>query len=133
MLFRSRPTKLALGWWDSSLLERADMTIRHAAALALVGWYLMIPPATPVVEQEPWPWWWCGELPCIVKGPFPSADDCDRERQALVGREMRHSLNWPPNQASLDYQDSAKAQCLSEQKYRELEKLREFAAKRGRR
>jgi hypothetical protein len=51
----------------------ADMKLRHAAALALVGWYLMIPSSTlppGVAYKEPLRKWQ------IVRG-FDTANDCD--------------------------------------------------------
>ena len=56
------------------------MNLRHAAVLALVGWYLMVPPALshgPKDGQiEPLPYW-------SMAGAFEVEKDCDAERLRL--------------------------------------------------
>jgi hypothetical protein len=59
------------------------MKLRHAAALALVGWYLMVPPQTRT--------WWIGEeryddaAPLnrwTIEQSFDKAELCEAARQA---------------------------------------------------
>jgi hypothetical protein len=51
------------------------MNLRHAAALALVGWYLMVPPSTggKLDTKAPLSQW-------INEGAFDRADDCESAR-----------------------------------------------------
>lgn len=51
------------------------MNPRHAAALALVGWYLMMPPhtETKVLFNAPLKDW-------VSQGAFDSAEECDNTR-----------------------------------------------------
>ena len=59
------------------------MKLRHAAALALVGWYLMVPPAgivfpdpnSPRIFMQPFDRTW------RVKATFISANDCEIARE----------------------------------------------------
>jgi hypothetical protein len=45
---------------------------RHAASLALVGWYLMVPPATPLMHpMSPISWW-------IHLGKYDTEKECDQ-------------------------------------------------------
>ena len=61
------------------------MSLRHAAAIALTGWYLLVPPGSCKPE-----WISPGKpLPCvaplsewIVTLSFSSHDECDAERRA---------------------------------------------------
>jgi hypothetical protein len=53
----------------------ADMKPRHAAALAIVGWYLMAPP--PQDLHAPISKW-------VMKGSYDTADACFADR-ALIG------------------------------------------------
>ncbi len=50
------------------------MTLRHAAALALVGWYLMVPPATPdwrdADPKAPLSEW-------LTDGSYDNVNDCN--------------------------------------------------------
>jgi hypothetical protein len=57
---------------------------RHAAALALVGWYLMIPPSEDVASDlatglEPLRFW-------FRVGSFDSANACEQGRQMMVDK-----------------------------------------------
>ena len=54
------------------------MNFRHAAALALVGWYLMMPPhtATKVLFHAPLKDW-------VNQGAFDTADECENLRSQL--------------------------------------------------
>ncbi|HEY2484177.1 MAG TPA: hypothetical protein VGI36_03465 [Candidatus Binataceae bacterium] len=59
------------------------MNVRHAAALALVGWYLMVPPPTlrrypnPIDKTQPMSSW-------KKIGQLDSDDDCHRALKRLV-------------------------------------------------
>jgi hypothetical protein len=59
---------------------------RHAAALALVGWYLMVPPSAFSVADlasglEPlWQW--------LQIGTFDSVNDCEQGRRMMIDRFM---------------------------------------------
>jgi hypothetical protein len=52
-----------------------SMNLRHAAALALVGWYLMVPPTTHEILdiKAPLSQW-------VYEGAFDKADDCESAR-----------------------------------------------------
>jgi hypothetical protein len=67
----------------SSSEGRVELTLRHAAELALVGWYLLVPPQTRT--------WWIGEeryddaAPLnrwTIERSFDRADICDAARWA---------------------------------------------------
>ena len=89
------------------------MSPRHAAALALVGWYLMIPP---VIEKAggyeadfdaPLARW-------AVNTPFDSASECGAVNGGLVLQQKRqmdkarsHSLDWAIAQSMVT------SQCIS--------------------
>lgn len=75
------------------------MTIRHAAALALVGWYLMLPPIDPrMTEQQAidarlseWK----------IDSVYDAADDCNAAEHGAVmkgdrdlPKQKRGSLSW---------------------------------------
>ena len=70
------------------------MILRHAAALALVGWYLMIPP---MVHKENWPP--VNPVPTAPLGKwftwnwFDTADACTKERSALIARGEGNAFN----------------------------------------
>jgi hypothetical protein len=57
----------------------SDMNLRHAAALALVGWYLMVPPAS-----SAWGNWSHPVNTWDVHGRFESKDECEKARQQYV-------------------------------------------------
>jgi hypothetical protein len=99
------------------------MKPRHAAALALVGWYLMLPPATRsgvIVSDSPrhhYPGW-------TMKAEFKSQDDCNNAQRALLGKAMRHSLDLPADQVARDdNQKNFKARCVSEDTLQRWKKL----------
>ncbi|MGC2441973.1 hypothetical protein [Candidatus Binatus sp.] len=57
------------------------MNLRHAAALALVGWYLMMPPVTPdgrVQKSAPLSTW-------EITSSYDTADDCEKVRLVSSG------------------------------------------------
>jgi hypothetical protein len=69
------------------------MTLRHAAALALVGWYLMVPPVYQRLRASPVPlskW--------VVNGRFDSAKKCDeaatKHSAELVKRSPRAAVDY---------------------------------------
>ncbi|HTR26336.1 MAG TPA: hypothetical protein VMI10_20355 [Terriglobales bacterium] len=85
------------------------MTLRHAAALALVGWYLIVPPSTrrtvpnPVDPAHPWhvrtPVDETRPLSEWQKiGQFDSEHDCHRALKRLVyeGEEPGHTQATNP-------------------------------------
>jgi hypothetical protein len=65
------------------------MKLQHAAALALVGWCLAMPPfdyTSPDPPKTPTSEW-------MVKCPFPNAEACEQRRQKLI--EARIKLAKP--------------------------------------
>ena len=91
----------------------AAMKLRHAAALALVGWYLMLPP-----DQNP-------ALPArditapisewVRVGSFDSAVACEAEQQKRVQFYIHLGLTTPEatstyRDRTLDYEN---AQCIA--------------------
>ena len=99
------------------------MKLHRAAALALVGWYLMLPPVTRsgvIVADSPkhhYPGW-------TMKAEFKTLDECNRAQSALVGQGIRHSLDWPVDQSARDAnQQNFKAQCVSEETLQGWKKL----------
>jgi hypothetical protein len=99
------------------------MKFRHATALALVGWYLMVQPATRSgvrVSDSPrhhYPGW-------TMKAGFTSQSDCDKAQRALVGQAMPHSLDLPADQAARDdNQKKFKARCVPEDTLQRWKKL----------
>jgi hypothetical protein len=102
------------------------MRLRHAAALALVGWYLMVPPASDWTKSEPtlvatkpsvggadygvfgffsprFSRW-------IKKGDFDSRMECDEARQHFKSRYGAEASRFP-NKAKQDMADWAS--CIS--------------------
>jgi len=99
------------------------MSLRHAAALALVGWYLMMPP----LESH---WWdrvsyqlgWIKEVPAwaakeeplsewdIYKS-FDSADECAHAKDQNFVRSLENSSKTAYLKAVFDR--SVAAQCIS--------------------
>ncbi|MBV8140109.1 MAG: hypothetical protein JO121_31390 [Deltaproteobacteria bacterium] len=83
------------------------MSFRHAAALVLMGWYLMVPPGSCKPE-------WVSEskpVPCaaplsdwIVTLSFSSADKCDAERNAGIryGSQALANANSSADKPSID-------------------------------
>lgn len=97
------------------------MKLRHAAALALVGWYLVLPSS---VAPSANPNLWVGS-PYAVKGPFSTAEGCDLAQRSLEGQGLRHSLDWPRDQSSRGFQSSVRAKCMSEGEFQSWKKLAE--------
>ncbi len=93
---------------DDPPLKGNDVNLRHAAALALVGWYLMVPPpygpewyelcrdtagdqSSPQSHE-------CAEIRLISKwnhvGSYETADECEAARNRLV---KNFKYKTPPN------------------------------------
>ena len=78
------------------------MNLRHAAALALVGWYLMAPPMlsthdTPDIKTERW--WAKIDAPIRdwqILQSLDSANDCEEMRAKIVMQSKRN-LNRTPS------------------------------------
>jgi hypothetical protein len=82
------------------------MKPRHAAALALVGWYLMVPP---MMHEKDWPQrgrhttslseWFVWNSARVrgcrpdEKCSFETADACAKARSALIARGSKGALN----------------------------------------
>jgi hypothetical protein len=72
---------LSLAWWSANSVS---MNFRDAAAIVLVGWYLMLPPHLG----------WKGSLPTFsvdaqlgkwkVEGSFDKASECDHELKRRI-------------------------------------------------
>jgi hypothetical protein len=71
------------------------MTIRHAAAFAIVGWYLMVPPAIPgtaqVDQSAPLSQW-------KIRRKFPHNQGCETAKarlhdQALAAQTQNDAMN----------------------------------------
>ena len=72
------------------------MKPRHAAALALVLWYLMAPPVSGIATGlEPLHWW-------FQIGSFDSLNECRQARRMMIDRFM--------NDLEKDYRDAAAVQ-----------------------
>jgi hypothetical protein len=78
------------------------MKLRHAAALALVGWYLMMPPVVPdpkhpgnfaAIKGTPLSYW-------EKIGSFDTAKDCEDARQKNVDAAM---VPLPTTRASKEW------------------------------
>ena len=80
------------------------MKFRHAAALALVGWYLMLPPLTPnarwIDTTAPLSAWY------KVKPPYASMHDCERAKNAMVALH-RPNPSSPSEQLRLKGEEAA--------------------------
>ncbi len=83
------------------------MKFRHAAALALVGWYLMVPP---MAHEENWQ---PGGPPTtaplsewFIWKPFDTADACEKAEDALFWRASKNNgtdyHRWLAGRASSD-------------------------------
>jgi len=60
----------------------------HAAALALVGWYLMVPPIHPNFqfdEHAPLSEW-------TISSSFDSASGCEQARQLVIDSNLKHEV-----------------------------------------
>ena len=87
------------------------MNLHHAAALALVGWYLLVPPSfDSTVPLNQW----------LTLGSFDSAKDCEKRRVALNDPAFQSALakaaakkGWTWNNRSLGLSRIEAAQCVS--------------------
>lgn len=88
--------------WPSSNLRRAieteSMKLRHAAALTLLGWYLMIPPIQPdgtVDSDAPLARW-------RIEGNLNSSASCEAMRDSLRGTTaLARGAQEPPVEVEL--------------------------------
>jgi|SRR5208282_15502 len=98
------------------------MNLRHTAALALVGWYLLVPPfirvrpdprdpsRDRVVPDSDAPlsrWFWSGS--------FDSADACQRSQEKEIAKtQRRNSLSSSPNEMDRNVEMAfLKARCIA--------------------
>ncbi len=83
------------------------MNLRHIAALALVGWYLMVPPIVDgrAVISAPVSKW-------VVNTPFDSASECDKAQAILVLRAKRdlEKSVWKDTAVAVSF---TQAQCIA--------------------
>jgi hypothetical protein len=99
------------------------LSLRHAAAIALAGWYLMVPPGSCKPE-------WVSQgkpLPCaaplsewIVTLSFASGDKCEAERRADIsyGEQAMANANHSEDKQLVDstrkiYWRALNEQCIS--------------------
>jgi hypothetical protein len=74
----------------------------HAAALALMGWYLMIPPP----KTTRWTRYWFGQLrDWQVANSFDTAKECEDYRRQMIAstqsdsRKPQNTFEYPPADA----------------------------------
>jgi hypothetical protein len=91
------------------------MNLRHAAALALVGWYLMLPPTKHPWSRDLWRWWTGSSNP-IVK-------ECNLDAPFLEWEESKEYESLSACQA-----DQAKASARKRKELDEINKYMEEAA-----
>ncbi len=82
------------------------MKFRHAAALALVGWYLMMPPLKPapaigVLANLPLSEW-------LAFLSYPNQPDCERARTARIylTNSTMYNVSVPPNSGQIGAMDA---------------------------
>jgi hypothetical protein len=82
------------------------MKSRHAAALALVGWYVMVPPLGKL--HDPLSAW-------LMVKVFDSADECQSYRDKLViVAGNKHLPVWHKTEGNgVEYFDGTGAQCIA--------------------
>jgi hypothetical protein len=87
------------------------MKLRHAAALALVGWYLMVPPPKVagrllVDLDAPLSKW-------TVYNPYETAAEC-AQGHVDFGKKIKENLTKEPTQDNkMQYQQIISAQCIA--------------------
>lgn len=72
------------------------MTLRDAAALALVGWYLMLPP----IQNDSWPNTDAPLSQWSIGGSFDTAKECQDEKVDNAERTEK-TISAPPATLSL--------------------------------
>ncbi|MGO9266812.1 MAG: hypothetical protein ACLQBA_18355 [Candidatus Binataceae bacterium] len=89
------------------------MTFRHAAALALVGWYLMIPPIGNDLQdfkknlKTPLSTW-------IQDSAYDSAKDCEAAKDSLLEKRMsKNESRFDPDSAARFALATAVGKCVS--------------------
>ena len=93
------------------------MNLRHAAALALVGWYLMVPPDHPKLDDSTG---WVSQAPLrdwqIVQR-FDATSACEKRRHEIISDAMHaikpDSLAGHAAAVLSDYAISNNAACVS--------------------
>jgi hypothetical protein len=110
------------------------MNLRHAAALALVGWYLMVPPLTedghparlsgPISPDSVWGVEFKAPLSkWELNGTYNSASQCNEERETRSER-IRKETHWPEGSRSWAFgEDFIDSQCIASDDPRLKEKL----------
>ncbi|MFZ0890081.1 MAG: hypothetical protein WA005_16675 [Candidatus Binataceae bacterium] len=101
--------------------------LRHAAALALVGWYLMTPPTVPFPGQvgiraetlmKSGRWWTDVNAPLShwqIAESFDSAEDCEDMKSKMVRDFTRHEgADHPSSSYKAAYRVAeSQAQCIA--------------------
>jgi hypothetical protein len=71
-------------------MVKGNLNLRHAAALALVGWYLMVPPVKQTYSWGDDIHYWLDRLPGILpqgQAPFTAAAKCTRNAPISEGTQ----------------------------------------------
>lgn len=100
------------------------MNFRHSAALALVGWYLMVPPSTPAGLTNPDATLINGSAPIaqwFIRSSYDSAQDCETAKmsgmlaalQIIKDTEKFKVMREKDPYLALDTIEKATAQCVS--------------------
>ena len=92
------------------------MKLRHAAALALVGWYLMMPPPTKAPKYG----WSVSLSEPLIRwhhvGSYDTAAECENARDSLhtqgLDRIRRYAKNPFADEAAIGQED-ASAECIA--------------------
>jgi hypothetical protein len=88
------------------------MSLRHATALALVGWYLMVPP--PNTDPKRPQALIDGAAPIsrwVVRGEFDSERDCETARDILRDEVWHSKLDTKDRTAATSYAQNELAHC----------------------
>jgi hypothetical protein len=82
------------------------MNLRHLAALALVGWYLLMPPMGTIKTTEPLTWRTDAPLAeWQISQSFDKSDDCEKARKAYINNPD-NSIVVPADMDKFDAQTS---------------------------
>jgi|HubBroStandDraft_2_1064218.scaffolds.fasta_scaffold17658_3 hypothetical protein len=85
---------------------KSEMKPYNAAALALVGWYLMVPPRSDLDSYFVYQW--------FQVGSFDSASACEQGRRMMINRFMGDIQKDPSNTAAIHGFDAFYySQCLA--------------------